>query len=145
MPSLLDIAWLIPFAPFAGAFLIWALLISFNRTMNRLSKPVSYLLALCVALSTGLSFALFEKDLSGQLLNWDLNIASKQFHIALYVDRIASLTAAICGLVVLTMMLFSYYLMERKKGYVLYFVLLGVASGSISAFTLSGDLFHKLF
>ncbi len=145
MSSLLDIAWLIPFSPFAGAFLIWALLISFNRTMNRLSKPVTYLLALCVVLSTGLSFALFEKDLSGQLLDWDLSLATKQFHLALYVDRIASLTAAICGLVVLTMMLFSYYLMERKKGYVLYFVLLGVASGSISAFTLSGDLFHKLF
>ena len=145
MSSLLDIAWLIPFAPFAGAFLIWALLINFNRTMNRLSKPVSCLLALCVALSTGLSFALFEKDLSGQLLDWDLNIASKQFHLALYVDKIASLTSAICGLIVLTTMLLSYFLMERKRGYVLYFVLLGIASGSISAFTLSGNFFHKLF
>jgi len=145
MSSLLDVAWLIPFAPFAGAFLIWALLIIFNRTMNRLSKPVSFLLALCVAFSTGLSFALFQKDLSGQLLDWNLNIASKQFHLALYVDRMASLTAALCGLVVLTIMLFSYYLMERKKGYVLYYVLLGVASGSIFAFTLSGNLFHKLF
>ncbi len=145
MSSLLDIAWLIPLAPFIGAFAIWLLLISFNRTMNRLSKPVSYFLITCVAVSTGLSFALFEKNLSGQLFDLDLNIASKTFHFGLYVDSLASITSTICSSIILVIMILSYYLLNRNKGYVLYFSCLGALCGSLLSFIFSGSLFHRLF
>ena len=142
MSSLLDFAWLIPFAPFGGALFILLLLISFNRTMNRLSKPVSYLLIACVALSAGLSFALFEEGLSGELFDWDLNIGNLKYHLGFYIDSFSSLTSTICCLGVLLIMLFSYYLSERKKGYVLYFVSLSFSCGALLSFLLSGSLFH---
>ena len=44
MPTLIDLAWLIPFIPCLGAILIAILLVSFTRTMNRLSKPVAFIL-----------------------------------------------------------------------------------------------------
>ena len=145
MPSLIELAWIIPFAPFAGGIFVLLLLISFNRTMNRLSRPVSYLLATCVASSTALSFTLFEKHLSGQVLDWDLSMVSMDFRLSLYVDSIATITSAICGLVILTVVILSYYLLDRKEGYVRYLVLLGISSGSIFTFILSGNLFHSLF
>ena len=98
MQSLLDIAWLIPIAPTLGALFVLLLLVSFNRTINRLTKPVSYLLIICVGMSTILSFILFEKHLSGNALNLDLIILSLPFHFGLYVDSLASLFAASFGL-----------------------------------------------
>ena len=67
MSNLLDLAWLIPTIPFAEAIFVLILLISFNRTMNRLTKPVALLGALSVGLSTLFSFVFFQKHLSGQV------------------------------------------------------------------------------
>ena len=49
MSVLSDLAWLIPVAPFCGSLFVAVLLISFNITMNRLRKPVSFFLAGLVA------------------------------------------------------------------------------------------------
>ncbi len=140
MPSLLDIAWLIPFAPFAGAFFVLILLVSFNRTMNRLSKPVSYWLIACVSLSAVISFALFDKKLSGNVFDWDLNIANFQYHLGLYIDNLSSLISTICCLTVFLLMAFSYFSSDRKKGYVLYFVSLGFSCGVLLFLILSGTI-----
>ncbi len=143
MQLLLDIAWLIPFVPFAGALFVMLLLISFNRTMNRLSKPVSYFLMFCVGLSTVLSMILFENHLSGDILDWDLELLNSKFHFGLHIDSIASLVIAITGIAVLIIMIISYNLMDRKKGYVRYFMLLSLASGSIFSFLLSSNILAK--
>jgi prolyl oligopeptidase PreP (S9A serine peptidase family) len=44
MPSAAELAWLIPVLPLVGAFITGLGLISFNRTVNRLRKPVALLL-----------------------------------------------------------------------------------------------------
>ena len=44
MPSAAELAWLIPVLPLMGACLTGLGLISFNRTVNRLRKPVALLL-----------------------------------------------------------------------------------------------------
>ena len=45
MPSAADSAWLIPVLPLIGALITGLGLISFNRTINRLRKPVALLLS----------------------------------------------------------------------------------------------------
>ena len=145
MPSLLSFSWLIPVVPLLGAILIWVLLVSFKRTMNRLTKPISYFLIACVGLSTCLSFALFSKHISGQALEFDLDLFSFKSHLNLYVDKIENLTATIFGFVSLIVMTLSYYLMDRKQGYVLYFILLSLFSGSIFTFILTPNLFQRVF
>ena len=145
MPSLLKIAWLIPFSPLFGAIFVLLLLISFNRTINRLTKPVSYFLITCVALSTIMSFILYQKHSSGNILDINLIILNLQLHWELYVDRLAAIASTAFGLIILTIMICSYFLMDRKKGYVSYFIALGLGYFSILSFILSGDLFHNFF
>ena len=49
MPSAAELAWLIPVLPLRGACLSGLGLISFNRTVNRLRKPVAVLLLTCAS------------------------------------------------------------------------------------------------
>ena len=145
MSSIFKIAWLIPLFPLAVAFSLLILLISFNRTMNRLSKPVSYLLMISVALSTVISFIVFKQQLSGQITDWDLDILAIKIHLGLYIDDIAAKISTSLGVFALIIMASSFYLMDRKKGYVRYFISLSLSFGLVFLFVLSGDPFHSLF
>ena len=145
MKSLLALGWLIPFAPTMGAMIVLTFLISFNRTINRLTKPVSYLLMVCVALSTVISFLLFQQKLFGQIIDLDLLVLSLTFHLALTIDKLASIASTAFGLLIFTVMVFSYLLLDRRKGYVRYFIALGLISGLVFSFILSGEAFHRYF
>ena len=112
MQSILGFDWLIPFLPFSGAMVLLLLLASFNRTMNRLTRPVSYLMMACVSFSTSLSFISFQNDFSGEILDSNLQIASINLHFGLYVDRLSSLTATFGGLIMLLTMILSYNLIR---------------------------------
>ena len=75
MPSPAELAWLIPVLPLAGACLVGLGLISFNRTVNRLRKPVAFLLISCVGAAAVLSYAVLAQQLAGAgatevLFNW---------------------------------------------------------------------------
>ncbi len=145
MPSFLELGYLIPLTPTIGAIFVWILLVSFNRTTNRLTKPISFLLIASVGISTVISFLFFHQELFGQILDLDLASINLSLHLRLSIDKVASIFSIVFGLIVLTVMFSSYFLLDRKKGYVRYFILLGFISGSVFTFILSGDLFHKYF
>ena len=65
MPSASELAWLIPVLPLVGACLTGLGLITFNRTVNRLRKPVAVLLLTCVGAAAVLSFAVLVEQLAG--------------------------------------------------------------------------------
>ena len=65
MPSASELAWLIPVLPLLGACLTGLGLISFNRTVNRLRKPVALLLITSVGMAAVLSFAILAEQLAG--------------------------------------------------------------------------------
>ncbi len=135
---LLNIAWLIPGFPIIVSILITVLLLSFNKTMNRLTKPVSYLIIISILFSELINFILFENNISGEehLLGRDL---------ILVVDRQALIFSELLGLVFLLIMLISFTKLERKKGYVRYFISLGLLSGRVYLFSFSGGLFHNFY
>ncbi len=145
MSSFLEIAWLIPAIPFLGAAFVGILLFSFNRTMNRLTKPISWTLILCIALSTLISLGIYLKHYEGESFNYDLNISSFEFHLELYINTFVSLVSTVCGFVMSLVMICSYFILQRKKGYVRYFVLLSVLFGMIFSFILSGYPFLRFF
>jgi len=145
MKSVLALGWLIPLAPILGAMIVLTLLISFNRTINRLTKPVSYLLIVCVGLSTVTSFLLFQQELFGQIIDLNLVFLTQKFHLALSIDKMASIISTGFGLLILIVMLSSYLLLDRRKGYVRYFIALAMISGSVFSFILSGEVFHRYF
>ncbi len=135
---LLNLTWLIPGLPIIASIFIALLLLSFSKTMNRLTKPVSYFIILSLIFSEIINFILFKKDISGIEL---INGSSFQ----LVVDRPSLLVSESIGLVFLLIMLFSVAKLKRGSGYVRYFILLGLLSGFAYLFSFSGSLFHNFY
>ena len=135
---LLNLTWLIPGLPIISSVFIGVLLLSFSKTMNRLTKPVSYILIISLTLSEIINFILFKNNVSG-----DYFLFGSDFNFVL--DRPSQLFAELIGLIVWLIMLFSVSKLKRRNGYVRYFVFLGLFSGLIYLFSFSGSLFHNYF
>ena len=135
---LLNLTWLIPGLPLFASVFIAVLLLSFSKTMNRLTKPVSYFIIISLTFSEIINFILFKKNISGS----DSLLGS---NFELFVDRPALLFSESTGLIFLLIMLFSVTKLERRSGYVRYFVSLGLLSGLIYLFSFSGSLFHNFY
>ena len=134
----LNLTWLIPGLPIIASVFIALLLISFNKTMNRLTKPVSYFIIISLIFSEVINFILFRKNISG-------NDPLFGGNFELVIDRPALIFAESIGLVFLLIMLFSVAKLKRRSGYVRYFIFLGFLSGFVYLFTFSGSLFHNFY
>ena len=135
---LLNFTWLIPGIPIIASILITVLLLSFSKTMNRLTKPVSYFLIISLIFSEIIDFVLFKKNISGNDLLFGSNIE-------LVVDRPAIIFAESIGFIFLLIMLFSVTKLQRRNGYVRYFILLGFFTGFLYIFSFSGNIFHNFY
>ena len=135
---LLNLTWLIPGIPIIASFFITVLLLCFSKTMNRLTKPVSYFIIISIAFSEIINLILLKKNISGNELIFGRNIE-------LVVDRSALIFAESIGFIFLFIMLFSVTKLQRRNGYVRYFILLGFCSGFVYLFSFSGSLFHNFY
>ncbi|ABX09298.1 Hypothetical protein P9211_13671 [Prochlorococcus marinus str. MIT 9211] len=149
MPSLIDVSWLIPISPLVCATLIGVLLLSFNRTMNRLTKPVSFFIINSIILSTLISFLLILNHQSGTPINWHLKLLSYEIKLNLRFDYISEISSLATGLFLILTLTLSYFRLPRAKGYVRYVTLLCFASGLLFLLILGTDLtqstFHDFF
>ena len=135
---LLNLAWLIPGLPIITSLFIALLLLSFSKTMNRLTKPVSYFIIISLTFSEIINFFLFKKNILG-----NNHLFGSDFELV--IDRTALLFAESIGLVLLLIMLFSVIRLKRRSGYVRYFISLGFLCGFVYLFTFSGSLFHNFY
>ena len=135
---LLNFTWLIPGIPIIASILITVLLLSFSKTMNRLTKPVSYFLIISIIFSEIIDFVFFKKNISGNDFLFGSNIE-------LVVDRPAIIFAESIGFIFLLIMLFSVTKLQRRNGYVRYFILLGFFTGFLYIFSFSGNIFHNFY
>ena len=135
---LLNLTWLIPGIPIIASIFIAVLLLCFSKTMNRLTKPVSYFIITGIVFSEIINFILLKKNISGNQLIFGKNIE-------LVLDRSALIFAESLGLIFLLIMLFSVTKLQRRNGYVRYFILLGFCSGFVYLFSFSGSLFHNFY
>ena len=135
---LLNLTWLIPGLPIIASVFIALLLISFNKTMNRLTKPVSYFIIISLIFSEIINFILFRKNISG-------NDPLFGGNLELIIDKPALIFAESIGLVFLLIMLFSVAKLKRRSGYVRYFISLGFLCGFVYLFSFSGGLFHNFY
>ena len=135
---ILNFTWLIPGIPIIASSLITLLLLSFSKTMNRLTKPISYFIITSLVCSEVINFILFKKNISG-------NYSFFRSDFELFVDRPALLFAEYIGLIFLLIMFFSVVKLKRRSGYVSYFIFLGFLSGLVYLFSFSGSFFHDLY
>ena len=144
MPSLLQSSWLIPGTPLLGAVFIGVLLASFSRTMNRLTKPVSILMIICLFVSISLSLSLYLKHLEGNIYLLDDFLKNYKFRLGLYINSKVEITLIVSSLAMFLVTLYSYLSLERRIGYVRYIVILGTLSSLIFSMILSRDLFNLM-
>ena len=135
---LLNFTWLIPGIPIIASVFMTVLLLSFSKTMNRLTKPVSYIFIISLAFSEIINFILFKNNTVGNNL-----ILGRKFELV--VDKSALFFSELIGFVFLLIMLFSFAKLQRRNGYVRYFVFLGFFSGLVYLFSFSGSLFHDFY
>ena len=142
MPSPIETTWLIPITPLLGASFIGILLLSFNRTMNRLSKPVALILISCISMSAIISYLLLMNELSEELIKsftLDFNplIKSNNFHLDLIVDKSTSIALSVIATIMTIAMVAYHFLMYRKPNYVLFFILISFTSSSLLGISLT--------
>ena len=143
MHSFIDIAWIIPMAPLLGALFIGFLLMIFNRTMNRLTKPVSFFLINCIGLSTVFSLVVYLRDLYGEVFSLHLHLWGINLDTSFYLNSNSAIYLILIGSIFLLIALFSYYKLPRSNGYVRYISLLSFVSGIGLLLILDQDLISK--
>ena len=131
MGNFINSTILIPLIPLVTALFIFVLLISFNRTLNRLTKPVTALIALSL-LSSALisSFDYFKKIEEELVLSKFLKFFEETnlvIHLNLLNEKIIIFFSLIMSLVIGL----SFYKLPRKKGYVSLMISLGLISSSV--------------
>ena len=118
MENSINLSILIPLIPLSIALFILILLVSFNRTINRLTKPVSFLFVLSLLSSTMISSYLYLKKIEGEvfLSNYLKLIENKNLvlHLNSLTEKITIFFTLIMAIVIGTL----FYKLPRQKGYV---------------------------
>ncbi|MCP9808568.1 NAD(P)H-quinone oxidoreductase subunit 5 [Cyanobium sp. HWJ4-Hawea] len=144
MPSAAEIAWLIPVLPLAGACLVGLGLISFNRTINRLRKPVALLLISCVGASGVLSYAVLAEQLAGAAMTEVLfpwaTAGTFSLEMGFRVDALGAVMLALVTTIAVLVMVYSDGYMAHDKGYVRFFTYLALFSSSMLGLIISPNL-----
>jgi NAD(P)H-quinone oxidoreductase subunit 5 len=139
-----DLAWLIPLLPLLGACVTGLGLLSFNRTVNRLRKPVAWFLITCVGAAAVLSFAVLAEQLAGAapkevLFDW-ASAGSFNLQMGYRVDPLGAVMLALVTTIALLVMVYSDGYMAHDKGYVRFFTYLALFSSSMLGLVISPNL-----
>jgi len=129
--NLINSTILIPLIPFVTAIFIFVLLISFSRTLNRLTKPVTALIALALLSSAFISsfdyFNKIEEELVLSKFFKFFEATNLVIHLNLVNEKIIIFFSLIMSLAIGL----SFYKLPRKKGYVSLMISLGLISSSV--------------
>ena len=131
MENSINISILIPLIPMGMASFILILLVSFNRTINRLTKPVSFLVVFSLLSSALISSYLYIKKIEGEvfLSNYLGLFESKNLvlHLNSLTEKIIIFFTVIMAIVIGLL----FYKLPRQKGYVSLIIGISLISSSI--------------
>ena len=131
MGNSINLSILIPVIPMGSALFILILLVSFNRTINRLTKPVSFLVFFSLLGSALISSYLYLKKIEGELFlsNYVKVFESKNLalHLNSLTEKIIICFTAIIAIVIGVL----FYKLPRQKGYVSLLIGIGFISSLI--------------
>ena len=122
---------LIPLIPLVTSLFILVLLVSFNRTLNRLTKPVTALVALSLLSSAFISsFDYFQKIEKELVLSKVLKFF-EETNLVIHLNLINEKIIIFFSLIMILVIGLSFYKLPRKKGYVSLMISLGLISSSV--------------
>ena len=122
---------LIPFIPLVTAIFIFILLVSFNRTLNRLTKPVTALVALSLLSSAFISLFDYFKKIEEELVLSEFLKYFEEKNLVIHLNLVNEKIIIFFSLIMILIIGFSFYKLPRKKGYVSLMISLGLISSSV--------------
>jgi hypothetical protein len=122
---------LIPLIPLVTSFFILILLASFNRTLNRLTKPVTALVALSLLSSALLSSFDYFKKIEEELVLSEFLKFLEEKHLVIHLNLVNEKIIIFFSLIMILIIGISFYKLPRKKGYVSLMISLGLISSSV--------------
>ena len=130
MGTLINSTILIPLIPFFTSLFIFVLLVSFNRTLNRLTKPVTALVALSLLSSAFISGFDYFNKIEGELVLSKFLKFFEDTNLVIHLNLINEKIIIFFSLIMTLVIGLSFYKLPRKKGYVSLMISLGLISVS---------------
>ena len=113
------------------ALFILILLVSFNRTINRLTKPVSFLVVCSLLGSALISSYLYFKKIEGELFLSNYVKVFESKNLVLHLDSLTE-KIIICFTLIMTIVIgVLFYKLPRQKGYVSLLIGISLISSTI--------------
>ena len=131
MGNFINSTTLIPLIPLVTSLFIFILLISFNRTLNRLTKPVTALVALSLLSSAFISLFDYLKKIEEELVLSEFLKFFEEKNLVLHLNLVNEKIIIFFSLIMILIIGISFYKLPRKKGYVSLMVSLGLISSSV--------------
>ena len=131
MGNFINSTTLIPLIPLVTSLFILILLASFNRTLNRLTKPVTALVALSLLSSAFISSFDYFKKIEKELVLSEFLKFFEETNIVIHLNLVNEKIIIFFSLIMLSIIGLSFYKLPRKKGYVSLMISLGLISSSV--------------
>jgi len=122
---------LIPLIPLVTSFFILILLASFNRTLNRLTKPVTALVALSLLSSAFICLFDYFKKIEEELVLSEFLKFLEEKNLVIHLNLVNEKIIIFFSLIMILIIGISFYKLPRKKGYVSLMISLGLISSSV--------------
>ena len=122
---------LIPLIPLVASLFILILLASFNRTLNRLTKPVTALVALSLLSSAFISLFDYFKKIEEELVLSEFLKFFEEKNLVIHLNLINEKIIIFFSLIMTLVIGLSFYKLPRKKGYVSLMISIGLISSSV--------------
>ena len=131
MGNFINSITLIPLIPLVTSLFIFILLVSFNRTLNRLTKPVTALVSLSLLSSAFISSIDYFKKIEEELVLSEFLKFFEETNLVLHLNLLNEKIIIFFSLVMILIIGLSFNKLPRKKGYVLLMISLGLISSSV--------------
>ena len=131
MGNFINSTTLIPLIPLVTSLFIFILLVSFNRTLNRLTKPVTALVALSLLSSAFISVFDYFKKIEEELVLSEFLKFLEEKNLVIHLNLVNEKIIIFFSLIMILIIGISFYKLPRQKGYVSLMISLGFISSSV--------------
>ena len=127
----MNISILIPLIPMGIALCLLILLLSFNRTINRLTKPVSALAVFSLLSSALISALLYFKKIEGEVFLSNYLKLFESTNLVLHLNSLTEKIVIFFTVIIAIIIGLLFYKLPRRKGYVSLIIGISLISSSI--------------
>ena len=131
MRNFINSTTLIPLIPLLTSLFILILLASFNRTINRLTKPITALVVLSLLSSAFISSFDYFKEIEREVVLSEFLKFFEEKNLVIHLNLVNEKIIIFFSLIMILTIGISFYKLPRKKGYVSLMISLGLISSSL--------------